>query len=198
MIRGTGLRNMTWEMRTQMNDTEEMIDGEDITDDDDEMIDVRQRKKRTHPAVIVIILSPLFIFISMFLWTFGSQKQTVREFLGRENEVIEAFGLSDELQYEIEELSLMHLVMNSFYVLELKVDDFEEFAEANQHICTSPYKFEIRSLFLPAKNYKPREYTEENRYTVYYSNNKVYISIWSWEASSNITEIFFDLPRKEI
>lgn len=170
---------------------------------DDEMIDERERKKKTAPfGVIILILIPPVILVVLFVRILGWD-MTVKKDLSVEikEKITDSYNLSCESDFEIESLSLMHhAVKLHFFVLELKVDDFEKFCVENQQLCQNSYKFftERRHIFLYTSNFAPLPdpNDEQNRYTVYYTDDTVYISIYTGEAreiGNDVEEYFFDI-----
>lgn len=168
----------------------------------DEAIDEREWKRRTSPIVILIILIPFIILTIGFIRILGWD-MTVKKNLGDDikDKIIASYGISQESDFEIESLSLMHhAVKQHFFVLKLKVDDFEEFRSVNQELCRNSYEFftERRHIFLFTSNFAPLPdpNDEQNRYTVYYTDDNVYISIYTWEAgeiNNDVQEYFFEI-----
>ncbi len=154
----------------------------------------RERKKQKGCIVLIVFFALLFLIGGYFSFRLvfdngGKIYRYENPNEERKSEIIEAYGLSDSIDYDIEAVSIMWSIRDSFIVLELNESDFEAFKTANPEICSASYEYKTESFIFKTVNYRPVR-DDDEKITVRYSEDKIYISAFSYDVN-DISEIVF-------
>lgn len=160
--------------------------------------ELKQRRRKTtraHMVIILVLLAVTGCFLFRFAYDNGGQVYNVDKFSEEaQRQIVEAYGLSQNMDYGIESMKVMWAAENAFQVLVLKGNDFQSFMNANPHMCRTYHEYGLKSLVFPMKNYRPIN-DDNYPFTVRYSHDRIYISAYCWEIKE-ANDIFWELYKK--
>ena len=135
-------------------------------------------------AVILITLLVIWMYLGI-----RGQTNYVTNIGTTETEMIaNELNISLSPDSEIKSFAYMTYIVDSFFVLEIKMDNVEEFMVVNKDAFSETNNKINNSFLFPTKKYLPKN----KGITAYYTTNTVYLSLWSIEYPS-ISDIFFSL-----
>lgn len=135
-------------------------------------------------AVILIVLLVIWLYLGI-----RGQVDYITNIGTAEAEMIaDELNISLSPDSGIKSFAYMTYMADSFFVLEIKTDNVEEFMSANKDAFSETNDKIISSFLFPTKKYLPKN----NGITAYYTANTVYLSLWSKEYTL-ISDTFFSL-----
>lgn len=106
----------------------------------------------------------------------------------QENRILNEFDVTFDEKDSIEQFQFMTFGGDSFFVLKVKVNNFNTFKSNNQNLSQYIYEYKTRSILFSNKNLLPKN----SGLTIYYTKEHIYISA-AGPTNQKISNLFFEL-----